>query len=401
MLRRFGWGELCLLPVMAALTSCASYTAGNGDVVADVYVQTSPNTWEADPSIPASTLAFRADSHGNLTPVKTPWGSETLVAAGQGMVFTSDYSSGAIHRYAVGQDGTASGPVSTLHPAKYDSTACAPPWGTGMLDPTGTYLTVELKGQSCDVWQTFQLEAGGGYKFLGEDDSGQWVFRDGEVYMGFAGESEMSADGRFAYGVGGEGAGGSFLAAMKRDSSGVLRIWNNFDWPFDTQYRYQPGGPSTDGNNHVAMLMAGSTSANGGQTWLASFSIDPATGNLEPISTYDNMPQTIDESYGAAFSPLGDTVAVGGMGFLETFLYHADGPATPAATLKLPGESLQGFAWDKSHHLYVLTSTDPKPPAIARFSLYVFTVTDGQFTPAPGSPWNVPNGRSLVVVPRG
>jgi hypothetical protein len=397
MQQRFAWGGLGMLPIMAVLTSCASFTSRTGDVVAEVYVQTSPTAWKGNPSIPASTLAFRVDSYGNLTPIKNPWGSETVFAANQGIVFTSDYSSGAIRQYSVAQDGTLTGPVSTLLPAKYDSTGCGPPSGRGMLDPSGTYLTVELRGQSCDVWQTFRLQADGSYQFLGEDDSNQWVWRNGEVYMGYPGE--ISADGRFAY-AGGGIEGYSFLAAMKRDSSGVLRIWNSFDWPYDTQHRYQPGGPDIDDNNHVAMLMVGEMSANWRQRWLASFSIDPATGNLQAISTYDNMPRTTDESYGAAFSPLGDVVAVGGYGFLQTFLYHTDGPATLAATLKLPGESLQSFAWDKSHHLYVLMATSPKPPAIAQFSLYVFTATDGKLTPAPGSPWNVPNGTGLFVEPR-
>lgn len=398
MQRRFAWGGLGLLPIMAFLTSCASYTSGTGDVVADVYVQTSPSAWEGNPSIPASTLAFRVDSYGNLTAIKNPWGAESVFAANQSMVFTSDSSSGAVRQYSVGQDGTLAGPVSTLIPANYDSTGCGAPTGRGMLDPSGTYLTVELRGQSCDVWQTFGLQGDGTYEFLGEDDSNQWVWRNGEVYMGYPGET--SADGRFAYG-GGSVEGYSFLAAMKRDPTGVLRIWNSFDWPYDTQHRYQPGGPAVDGNDHVAMLMVGATSANWSQTWLASFSIDPATGNLQAISTYDNMPQTMDESYGAALSPLGDLVAVGGNGFLQTFQYHTDGPATLAATLKLPGESLQGFAWDKSHHLYVLMATNPKPPAMARFSLYVFSVMNGQLTPAPGSPWNVPNGTGLFVAPRG
>ena len=213
------------------------------------------------------------------------------------------------------------------------------------------------------------------------------------------GPGAMSANGQYSYAAG-EVEGWSFLAAMKRDAAGVLRIWNGFTWPYDTQHLYQPRGPVTDESNHVAMLMAGQTDQNLNQTWLASFSIDPSTGNLQPISTYDNMPQTASRAMGAAFSPQGDMVAVGGEdGSIQTFAFHDDGPATPSAMTRLPaGQYINQMAWDNSHHLYVLTQTSLKPPAIAQFRLFVFTVADGQLTPAPESPWNVPNADGLVVV---
>jgi 6-phosphogluconolactonase (cycloisomerase 2 family) len=397
-------GGLCLLPLVAVVTSCASYTPRTGDVVADVYVETSQNAWEADPSIAPSILAFQAGPDGNLKPVPSLINaSESLITGRRGIVFTADYSSNAIHQYAITQDGALSGPVSTLYPSKYDTTGCGMPSGRGMLDPTGTYLTLELEvyAQGCDVWQTYRLNDDGTYQFLGQDNSNQWVWRDGEVYMGSPGFSTTSTDGQYAYAVG-EIEGWSFLAAMQRDASGVLRIWDQFDWPYDTQYRYQPRGLVTDANNHVAMLMVGQTNANWNQTWVASFSIDPSTGNLQAISTYDNMPKTATEAYGVAFSPQGHLVAAGYDGSLQTFVFHNEGPATPSAINRLPaGQYIQQMAWDTSHHLYVLTQTSLKPPAIAQFSLYVFTAADGQLKAAPGSPWNVPNASVLLVVPRG
>jgi 6-phosphogluconolactonase (cycloisomerase 2 family) len=391
-----------MLPLVALVTSCASYTVQTGDAVAYVYVETSPNAWEADTSIPPSILAFRAGADGSLTKVQTLNTSEPLVTGEGGIVFTSDYASRAIHQYAITPDGSLSGPVSTLYPARYDSTACGAPTGRGMLDPTGTYLTVELENQSCDVWQTYRMQKDGSYQFLGQDTSNQWSWRDGEVFMGFPGFSAMSADGQYVYAVG-EIEGWSFLAAMKRDASGVLRIWDNFDWPFDTQYRYSPGGPSTDANNHMVLPMIGQTNENWNQSWVASFSIDPGTGNLKAISSYDNMPTTAaSETYGIELSPLGDTIAVVSDGSVRTFLFHNNGPATPAATIQLPdGQWPQQMAWDTSHHLYVLTQTSLKQPAIAQFRLYVFTAADGQLKAAPGSPWNVPNAGVLLVAPRG
>jgi 6-phosphogluconolactonase (cycloisomerase 2 family) len=392
-----GW--LCLLPLVAVVTSCASYTPRTGDVVAEVYVGTLPYDSTNSPVTP-SILAFRTGPDGNLSLVQTLKPAGLLMTGHGSMVFTADYSpSQAIHEYAIAQDGSLSGPVSTLFPAKYDTTGCGAPSGRGMLDPSGAYLTVELEGQNCDVWQTYRLNDDGTYQFLGEDNSNQWVWRDGEVYMGSPGFSTTSTDGQYAYAVGGI-EGWSFLAAMKRDASGVLRIWNQFDWPYDTQYRYQPRGLVTDASNHVAMLMVGQTNANWNQTWVASFSIDPSTGNLQAISTYDNMPKTATEAYGIAFSPQGDLVAAGYDGSLQTFVFHNEDPATPSAIIQLKGQFVQQMAWDTSHHLYVLTQTSLKPPAIAQPSLYMFTAADGQLKPAPGSPWNVPNASALLVVPR-
>jgi hypothetical protein len=326
------------------------------------------------------------------------------MAVGNGKIFTLDYPSQAIHEYAIAKDGKLSGLVSTVYPAQYDTSGCGGLTGQGMLDPTGTHLTVKLGGNDCEVWQTFRLHDDGTCEFLGQDNSGQWVWRDGEVDMGFPGPNAMSADGQYAYAVG-EIEGWSFLAGMKRDASGVLRIWNGFDWPYDTQYRYQPGAPVTDGNNHVVIEMSGQTNATWGQIGLASFSIDPNTGNLKAISTYDNMPKLTESGNGyggLVFSPLGDYLIVSGpKGTLETFQFHDDGPATPIATSHLQsGQYVQQMAWDTSHHLYVLAQTLPKQPAIAQFSLYVFTAEDGQLKPAPGSPWNVPNAGGLLVVPR-
>jgi hypothetical protein len=399
---------LYLLPLVAFVTSCASYTShtgtfARGDSVAYVYVQTSTSAWEADPSVPPSILAFRVGADGTLTQVQTLRTSESLMMGRSGVVFTSDAASRAIHRYAIGQDGSLTGPVSTLDPAMYDPTGCGGPTGHGMLDPTGTCLTVELENQNCDVWQTYRLQPDGTYQFLGQDDSGQWLMFKGGVLMGWPGFSGMSRDGQYAYAMG-DVEGDTFLAAMKRDASGVMRIWQGFNWPFDTQYRWQPGGPLTDANDHLVLPMVGQTNATWNQTWLASFNIDPGTGDLQPISPYSTMPKTdASEGVAVAFSPQGEDIAAAGNdGTLQTFLFHNDGPATPSATTQLSaGQFPQQMAWDTSHHLYLVTQTSVEAPAIAQFRFYMFTAADGQLKPAPGSPWNVPNAYSLVVVPKG
>jgi hypothetical protein len=383
---------VCLLPMAALVTSCASYTFHPVAGVADVYVSTSP--WSA----PQSLITFRAGPDGSLTQVQTlPHDKPEFPVASNGMfMFTAN--AGTIHEYTIGEDGTLTGPVSSLHPSEYDPTRCgAPLSGKGMFDPSGTYLTVELWSLDCDIWQTYRVQNDGTYQFLGQDDSNAWLSRNGEVYMG---GGAMSSDGQFAY-ASGEIEGFSFLAGMKRDTSGVLRILPRFDWPWDRQYRYQPGNPVTDGQNHMAVLMMGNTNENWNQTWLATFRIDPSSGNLQAVTTYDDMPKIAgSQGHGIAFSPQEDTLVVSADGSLQTFLLHDDGPATPGATMQLPGQYFLQMAWDRSHHLYVLTQTIANPPAIEQFSLYVFTVTGSQFKPAPGSPWNAPNGYSLMVVPR-
>jgi 6-phosphogluconolactonase (cycloisomerase 2 family) len=401
-----GW--LCLFPIAAGAVGCASYRTRTGtdqstNAVANVYVETSPNAWEADPSIKPSIVAFNAGLDGKLTQVQTLNLSEALMIGQGGMVFTSDYRSRAIHRYAIAQDGSLRGPVSTLYPAQYDTTGCGAPTGHGMLDPGGTYLSVELEDhdKNCDVWQTYRLDDNGPYQFLGEDSSNLWYWRDGGVGMGFPGVSPMSKDGKFAYASGGD-SGGSFLVAMKRDASGVLRIWKSFTWPYDTQYQWQPGGALIAANNDLVLPMHGITNANWNDAALASFTVDARTGDLQQISTYDNMPKVSFEATGVAFSPQGDMIAIAGDGVLQTFTFQNDGPATPSATAQLPpGQWPNGMLWDSSHHLYLLTQTSLKQPAIAQFSLFVFTAADGLLTPAPGSPWNVPNANVLLVVPKG
>lgn len=408
-------GRVCkrwlgLLPLVAVLTSCASYTHQSGtnqagDAIADVYVQSSIYAFEADPSVSPALLAFSVGADGKLTPAPSLQTSEVLMVGRSGMLFTYDPASQAIHQYAIGQDGSLSGPRSTLDPTRYDNTACGPPTGYGMLDPSGTYLTVELGtfDQGCNVWQTYRLQGDGSYQFLGQDSSGQWLIFKGQVLMGWPGFSGMSNDGQYAYAME-EVESDTSLAAMKRDASGVMRIWQGFNWPYDPQWRWQPGGLLMDVNDHVVLPMLGQTNATWNQMWLASFSIDPGTGSLQPISSYENMPKS-SSPWGArvAFSPQGDTLAVAGRdGSLQLFEFQNAGPATPAGTVQLPnGQWPNTMVWDTRHHLYILTQTSPNAPAVARFSLHVFTAANGQLTAAPGSPWNVPNGNAMVLVPKG
>jgi hypothetical protein len=128
---------------------------------------------------------------------------------------------------------------------------------------------------------------------------------------------------------------------------------------------------------------------------LASYTVDPATGDIQSTNTWDNMPTPDVNVDSLSFSPSGTLLAVSGYG-VQIFHFNGADPITPYTPALLPKNIIDGIAWDNNNHLYVNDFTDA--------SIHVFTVTPTSFSEAPGSPYPIPHYgsnyiRPMIVVP--
>jgi hypothetical protein len=125
-----------------------------------------------------------------------------------------------------------------------------------------------------------------------------------------------------------------------------------------------------------------------GPTVLATYTAD-AEGNLTTKSTTANMPVVNVGNFDFSISPSGKLLAFssGNGGFT---LYHFNGadPITPYTGVFHSSESFIQFGWDKSNHLYALSTN----------ALHIYSATSTKVTEEPGSPISIPEASSVVVL---
>jgi hypothetical protein len=406
-----------LLPLVFLVSGCADYALKPS---AYVYVATSPTwSWDNDPSQPASVLVFRAGIDGKLTLVQTmplaenkgrPLADEQLVAGSSNALYTEDQDS--VFRYDIKADGTLRGPAATISPKDYEGGVGRQLTGALGVDRTGKYLTVELylPGQYYGgsgypvVWQNYRVGGSSGYEFNGYEDGHPDTYYD-DLYT--PGVTAVSGNNQFAYGFLYDGFFPQ-LQMMRRDSSGAMTVDPKFseaDPARDTAGdRYFPDFLAADSANHLAVVLdLGANPSNPhmvGDTWLASYTIDPATGAMASTNTFGSMPQlSLRGPKTMAISPDGAFVAVGAYWGLQILHFNGALPATPDGDVMITDWTVDQVAWDNEHHLYVLAD-DRISGRPLQITLFLYTVTEAGIEPVPGSPWNVPNGYRLQVVPR-
>ncbi len=88
------------------------------------------------------------------------------------------------------------------------------------------------------------------------------------------------------------------------------------------------------------------------------------------------------------FDPTGSYLAGAGKGL---YLYHlsSSGKLTLVQPPVAPGVRFADVKWDKSGHLFAISST----------GLYIYTLKNGTLVPAPGSPHPLAKTNSLAVLP--
>jgi hypothetical protein len=358
-------------------------------------------------------MAFSAATDGHVTLVQTTTVAtgETILAANRNSIYTaSSYQTlpKYIHRYAIQANGSLTGPEASINPRDYGGGANAWFVGPAVMDRSGQYLTVWLwhgYQPEYNVWQTYKVGADGALEFQGYDtinDSTGYGPQGGAI-------SALSGNDQFGYGVLSYAYGATQFVATKRNSNGTLIRLPDFTetGPVpnpEAGTPFEPYGFAADSSNHLAVLVglpfSGSLASS---FWLASYTIDSSTGAIESNNSYMNMPLVPIPDYDVdtlAVSPAGDFAAVGGYKGLQLFHFNGADPPTLDGGLLLADQVVNQVAWDNDHHLYVLANTIVPPNARSQYSLYVYTVTDAGITQAPGSPWNVPNGYGLMLVPR-
>jgi hypothetical protein len=127
-----------------------------------------------------------------------------------------------------------------------------------------------------------------------------------------------------------------------------------------------------------------------GPVYLATYTAD-SHGNLTTKSTPKNMATVSPALYevdALSIDPTSKLLAVGDYGF-QLFHWNGGEQVTDYTGVKLGNDVILQFAWDTSHHLYVLTKAG---------DVYVYTVTPSSFEEAPGSPYSIPEASGIIVL---
>jgi hypothetical protein len=251
------------------------------------------------------------------------------------------------------------------------------------LDRTGSSLYPDYYTTNNDYLSYRIDQANGGLTYLGV------------LHGGPANSSAMSFVGNNQY------AYSSSCYHFTPDIFGVKRMpngdltWLNLNPPYPAPppgTAYCPYLAAADPTDHLAIAVqpfACYGCAPAGAYQLATYTVD-STGNLSTTSTYKNMPSVLVGSLTEyAMSPAGKFLAVGGTSGLQVFQFNGANPITKYTGLLIANEVDQMF-WDNANHVYAISRQAGK--------LYVLTVTSTGVSQAPGSPHNIANPSSIIVL---
>jgi hypothetical protein len=122
-----------------------------------------------------------------------------------------------------------------------------------------------------------------------------------------------------------------------------------------------------------------------GPTVLASYTAD-SEGNLTTKSTASTMPQTNGGTY-MSISPSGKLLAADDGNGFRVFHFDGSGPITKFTGILHSSERFIEFGWDKSNHLYALSTT----------ALHIYSATSTSVKEESGSPISIPQASSVIV----
>ncbi len=174
-------------------------------------------------------------------------------------------------------------------------------------------------------------------------------------------------------------------------NSGLLDFWLNYNEAPHTKNSedwYCPWWLTTDTSDHLAFAYQEQSFDLGeaiGPIVLASYSVS-SEGKLATTSTYKDMPATgLSVVRAVSISPSDKLLAVGGDGF-QVFHFNGSSPITKYSGVLQHGSSVEEFGWDKSNHLYVLTSD----------GLFVYTATTSKIEEV--AFYSIQEANSLIVL---
>lgn len=359
---------------------------------ASIYAQTENSTPVAHVYVtrPTHLDAFDVSSSGKLTAVPgSPFSGVDLFhlsVSGKYLIGESDD-----HVHIITNAIQSNGAVEQV--ASFDAQGYSPEGGYDCcdspqkLDATGKTLYTIAVGDNYWI-DNFKIEPNGELSFIGSP----YYFGGGEEVG--PGLLSVLGNNKFAYATScnDDQPQYSNTIGFKRETSGLLQGLGNklkFQLPKPKSGDvYCANGLTTDPSNHLVVAMSEwnvNDSTPDGPMVLASYTAD-SEGNLTTKSTTATMPQTNSGSY-LSISPSGKLLAADdGNGFR---VYHFNGadPITPFTGILHSSETFIEFGWDKSNHLYALSTN----------ALHIYSATPTSIKEEAGSPISIPQASSVIV----
>ncbi len=344
-------------------------------------------------SRPTHIDAFAAASNGKLSLIGSPiTNGVSHMSVTKKYLFGMDDNGQDIDTFKIGSNGAIEY-LTAVNAQSFTPDSCTD-LGPIQLDHSGATL-YNMVGPDCQdgvSYQAYKIESNGDLQYLKTTFSG--VPSDVFILTPIS----FLGNNKFAYQTGfadDDGDGGASIVGYKRTSTGTLETFS-FDEevpnPKNPDDEYLFGTSAPDASDHLVVSLqevSSDQSSSTGNWLLASYTAD-SKGNLTTKSTYKNMPSTSFEDYIGAISisPSDKLVAVSGNGGFQVFRFDGSGPITKLTGKISTNGDVNGFAWDKSGHLYVSAAN----------ALYVYNTSSTGVKQATGSPYSIPESSSMIVL---
>ena len=371
-------------PAQTSTDQTSETSAATSSPVAFVYV-----------ARPTHVDGFAVSSSGKLTAVP---GSPFSDIAVEHLSVTKKFLFGVgddfktLYTFSIASDGAIK-QVASIDGVKdaHGNTGCC--FGPLVLDYTGSTvynLTDNVNVGSFE--ETFRIESNGDLQFIGNTET-DGTFNIKEV---FPTPLAFLSNNKFAYQTGCNYSDPESTpnAGFKRESGGLLQpVGDVIAMPKAPSGEFYCGTDlAGDTSDHMAMLMEEVVDGEfGGNNVLASFTAD-SHGNLTTKNTAKNMPivSNGDHPVGAmSISPTGKLLALANnpLGF-QVFHFNGGEPITKYTGVLTPNDGFYQFGWDKSNHLF----------GLGYKGLHVYSATPTSIKEEPGSPYSIPEARSVIVL---
>lgn len=348
-----------------------------------------------------AVYGFQASSTGQLKAIPgAPWKPTGKII---GSTPTKFFTLGKdlIHSYGIAADGALQSQLGQIALLEYAGSRCGGgSSGTddAVLDHSGKYIYVLLENGgdgSCAAYQSYIINSDASFTFDGDTEQNLQPGGGADLPSILGNESFAYAD-LFTGSVPGVGPESSTIG-FRRQSSGTLepaQISETDPTLASGKYKTLMPHASPAGNYVVVQLYPN----NSNPPQLGSYTVD-SQGNLSTTNTSSNMPTTLVENPSSTFSPAGNLFAVyadigvsafsGTGNGLQIYNFNGAAPLTLYESL-LGSTPIDGVAWDRSNHLYAISTVDNR--------LWVFTVTPTSVTE--DATWSIGSPYRIIVVSR-